>query len=308
MMQSAFDPHGPGAQGVLTLSWVMFAGAGLILLLVVALTAYAALAPRSRRRWLAGAPTIVAGGIVFPVVTLSALLVYGLLLGNDLIAAGRDALRIEITGEQWWWRVRYLDEAGQPLFETANELHLPAGRPVELLLKSADVIHSFWAPNLAGKIDLVPGRVNRLRLQADEPGVLRGQCAEYCGGPHALMAFYVVVEAPAAFDAWMANQRAPAEDPRDPSLAQGRERFMSAGCLACHTIRGTPAFGSHGPDLTHVGSRVSIGAGNFPNNAGTLAVWIADSQHLKPGNHMPPFAASLGADLLAVAGYLESLK
>jgi cytochrome c oxidase subunit 2 len=307
-MQSAFDPHGPGAQDVLTLSWVMFAGGWLIVVLVGVLTAYAMLAPPARRRWLAGAPAIVAGGIVFPVLVLSALLVYGSLLGSDLIAAERGALRIRIIGEQWWWRVRYLDDAGRPLFDTANELHLPEGRPVELLLESADVIHSFWAPSLGGKIDLIPGRVNRLRLQADKLGVLRGQCAEYCGGPHALMAFHVVVETAAQFDEWIANQRTPAREPEQPLLVQGRERFMSAGCLACHTIRGTGAFGIHGPDLTHVGSRLSIGAGNFPNDTGTLAVWIADSRHLKPGNHMPPFAASLGADLVAVASYLESLK
>jgi cytochrome c oxidase subunit 2 len=307
-IQSALDPHSVGAHAVAALTWTLTIGATSILLLVMGLTAYALLAPHRRRRWLAGAPAIVIGGIAFPVVTLSALLVYELLVADDLLAAGADPVRIEVTGEQWWWRVRYLDRAGIAQFETANEIHVPVDQPVELILVSRDVIHSFWVPKLGGKVDMIPGRANRMRLTADRPGTFRGQCAEYCGGPHAMMAFYVVAKPAADFEAWVRRQREPARAPSDPWQQSGQALFMSSGCLACHTIRGTGAMSSNGPDLTHVGSRLSIAAGNFPTHQGTLAGWIADSQGLKPGNHMPSFPVFLGAELRALAGYLESLE
>jgi cytochrome c oxidase subunit 2 len=307
-IQSALDPGSMAAHSVMTLTWVLTVGAVLILLLVVGLTGYALLAPHGSRRWLAGAPAIVIGGIVFPVGTLSALLIYELVVANDLLAAGPDPVRIIVTGEQWWWRVHYLDERGIARFETANEVSFPVGRPVELVLKSRDVIHSFWVPRLGGKVDMVPGRENRMRVTAAKPGVFRGQCAEYCGGPHALMAFYVVAQPPEDFEVWAQRQREPARPPRDAWQASGQALFMSSGCIACHAIRGTTALGSNGPDLTHVGSRLSIAAGNFPNHQGTLAGWIADSQGLKPGNHMPSFPIFLGAELRALAGYLESLE
>ena len=209
------------------------------------------------------------------------------------------ALRIEVTGEQWWWRVRYLDAQGAPDFETANEIRIPAGRPVLLELKSADVIHSFWVPSLAGKLDMVPGRTNRLRLLASRPGEYRGQCAEYCGGPHAFMALFVVAEEAAQFERWAEGQRKP---------AAAANALFTAHCGSCHTVRGTQAAGALGPDLTHVGSRLSIGAGLLPNNAGALAGWIASSQHLKPGNLMPSFRHFSGEELRAMASYLQTLK
>jgi cytochrome c oxidase subunit 2 len=307
-LQSALHPGSLGAHSVMTLTWTLTVGAILIMLLVIGLTAYALLAAHGRRRWLAGAPAIVIGGIVFPVGTLSALQVYELVVADELMAAEREPLRIEVTGEQWWWRVRYLDSSGTARFETANELHLPVGQPVEFILKSRDVIHSFWVPALGGKVDMIPGRTNRMRATAERPGVFRGQCAEYCGGPHAMMSFYVVAQQPEAFEAWAQRQRAPAQVPGDAFLASGQALFMSSGCIACHAIRGTPAMSSNGPDLTHVGSRLSLAAGNFPNHQGTLAGWIADTQGLKPGNYMPPFPVFVGAELRALAGYLESLK
>jgi len=170
---------------------------------------------------------------------------------------------------------------------------------VELSLVSADVIHSFWVPSLAGKVDLLPGRSTRLHLTADRPGVYRGQCAEYCGGPHAKMAFHVIAETPEGFEAWRKNQRRPA--------AAGNALF-AARCATCHTVRGTSAAGTLGPDLTHVGSRMSLGAGTLPNNEGTLAGWIASSQHIKPGNLMPSFKDLTGEELRALAIYLEALK
>jgi cytochrome c oxidase subunit 2 len=289
-IQSALDPHGPGAALAGELGVVLFAGAALIFAAVMALAAYALFG--ARRRILSSSRFIVGAGIVFPTVTLAALLAYSLLRAAALLPAGEAALRIEVIGEQWWWRVRYEE------FETANEIRIPAGQPVDLYLKSADVIHSLWVPALAGKLDMIPGKTNRLRVVADKPGRWRGQCAEYCGGPHALMALYVVALEPDEFRKWAEAQRRPAR--------RGDALFV-AQCGACHTVRGTQADGERGPDLTHVASRVSIGAGTLPLNAGTLAAWVSSSQHLKPGNLMPSFGHFSGEELRALGAYLESL-
>jgi cytochrome c oxidase subunit 2 len=204
--------------------------------------------------------------------------------------------------------VHYLDPQGTPELITANEIRIPVGRPVELSLRTADVIHSVWVPNLAGKLDMIPGHVNRLRVRADRTGVLRGQCAEYCGGAHALMAFFTIVERPEAFAVWSAGQRAPAPEPVDPFLARGRELFLAVGCGGCHTVNGIGAEGVIGPDLTHVGSRLTIGAGLFPVNAGTIAAWITQTRHVKPENRMPPFEGFGPEELRILGAYLESLK
>jgi cytochrome c oxidase subunit 2 len=176
-----------------------------------------------------------------------------------------------------------------------------------LTLTSVDVLHSFWVPALAGKLDLVPGRANRLRLVANRPGIYRGQCAEYCGGPHAQMAFLVVAQAPGNFDAWRRAQRAPAPAAASATAERGRSVFL-AHCASCHTVRGTPAAGTLGPDLTHVGSRFTLAAGILPNNPGTIAAWVAESQRIKPGNLMPAFREFGGAELSALASYVEHLK
>jgi cytochrome c oxidase subunit 2 len=292
-IQSALHPAGPDAAVIAEITWVLFAGGAAIFVLVMALAAWAVLKPP---RWLGRHGVIVAGGVAFPALVLFALLVYTLLRANAL-SAGEPALRVEVTGHQWWWHIAYLGPDGAVDFVTANELRIPVAQPVEIRLRSADVLHSFWVPSLAGKLDLVPGKDNRLMLSASREGTFRGQCAEYCGGPHAQMAFYVV--ATENYEEWRAQQRRPA--------AASSELF-NARCAACHTVRGTPAAGTLGPDLTHVGSRVSIGAGILPNNAGTLAGWIASSQHVKPGNLMPAFGDLKGEELAALAAYLESLK
>lgn len=308
-MQSAWAPEGPNAQAVVTLGNIMFIGAALILALVIGLTAVAILMPPERHRWLADQRVVVWGGIVFPVVTLTALLVYGLGVAGSMVRIKAEpALTIEVSGERWWWRIRYLDENGEPDFFTANEIHIPTGQPVEFLLTSPDVIHSFWVPKLGGKLDMIPGRTNTFRLEADRAGVYRGQCAEYCGKQHALMAFDVVALEPAGFEAWRAQQREPAAEPATAFLNQGRDLFLANGCGTCHVVRGTPAEGMLGPDLTHVGGRRMIAAGTFPNNVGTLAGWISSSQHLKPGNLMPSFDALDGIELRAIAAYMDSLK
>ena len=289
-MQSILSAHGPAAMAITQLAWVLFVGGAAILLAVLALTAYAVYA---RPAWLARERFVVSAGIAFPVAALSVLLAYVYAIGAPQGAQSETSLRIEVIGEQWWWRVRY------PGFETANEIRIPAGQPVELILRSADVIHSFWVPNLAGKVDMIPGRENRLRLTAAKPGEFRGQCAEFCGGPHAKMALHVIAESTERFEAWLAAQRKPAGTAL-PSF--------EARCAVCHTVRGTAAAGTRGPDLTHIGSRGYIAAGTLPNNAGTLAGWIASSQHIKPGNLMPEFREFSAEELKALAAYLESLK
>lgn len=282
------NPQGAPAGALAEIAWVLIAGAAIIFAAVMALGAFAVF---SRRLTIPPAVLIVGGGIVFPAVTLTALLVYSTLRmeAEDL----PPVLRIHVTAEQWWWRVRY------PGFETANEIRIPAGQPVELVLASADVIHSFWVPALAGKLDVVPGRENRLRVRAERAGEFRGQCAEYCGGPHGLMAFFVVAVEPSEFEDWTRQQQRP--------TGSTNPLFVSY-CAGCHTVRGTAAQGTRGPDLTHLASRRTIAAGLLPRNEGTLAAWIASSQQLKPGNLMPSFGMLTGEELRALAAYLESLR
>ncbi|CAN7620575.1 c-type cytochrome [Phenylobacterium sp. LjRoot164] len=305
----ALDPAGPFAAPVNVLSWVLMAGGGAVLAVVLVALGLSLLGPRRWRKRLGGGWLVWAGGLAFPVVVLSALLIYGLSLTHRLSEAPTPGeLRIRVTGEMWWWRVAYLDDAGQAILQDANELHIPVGRPVVLELESADVIHSFWVPRLGGKRDMIPGRRNLLRLQADSPGVYAGQCAEFCGGPHALMGFVVVAHEPRAYEAWRGARLERAAAPSDPQAVRGAEVFAASGCGACHTVAGTSANGLAGPDLTHVGSRRSLGAGILPNNRGTLAGWVADSQAIKPGNRMPSYPVLRGRDLNALAIYLEGLK
>jgi cytochrome c oxidase subunit II len=306
--QSVLAPHAPVAGDLVQLWWIMAGGAVLIWLFVIGCAVYATrIQPRAHENF-AGTAFIVGGGVILPVVVLSSLLVYSFLLAREPAAIAGYGLRIEVIGKQWWWEVRYFPPGADEPVTAANEVRLPAGQPVEVTLRAADVIHSFWIPNLAGKTDMIPGRVNRMVIEAETPGMFRGQCAEYCGGPHALMAFYAVAMAPPDFEAWLEREARPAAVPEDEFLAQGSELFQSSGCGACHTIRGTPADGQLGPDLTHVGSRVSLGAGILPNNVGTIAGWIADTQHIKPDNLMPSFNIFSGRELRALAAYLESLK
>jgi len=306
--QSALAPAGSAAKDIADLAALLFVGGGAVLALVVGLLAVAIGGGETPRRWLCRESTVLYAGLLFPIVTLTALLVHSLVPTRALLQdEDAPAVVLEVIGEQWWWRVRYID-AGGPAVETANEIHLPADALVELRLSTADVIHSFWVPKLAGKLDMIPGRVNVLRFRTTEAGMFRGACAEYCGGAHASMGFHVVVESPAAFRAWRERQAGPALEPIDAERQRGRATFHAAGCGGCHTVRGSPADGPIGPDLTHVGSRAFLAAGLLPNHTGTLAGWIASSQHLKPGNRMPSIGVLPGADLRALAEYLTSLR
>lgn len=218
-----------------------------------------------------------------------------------------DAVHIELTSHQFWWEARYDDADASKIFNTANELHIPVGRPVIMTLKAADVIHTFWLPNLAGKKDMLPGRTALISFRADKPGTYRGQCAEFCGFEHALMAFDVVAEPNERYESWADAQRREAGNVLDASQSRGRQVFMERSCAMCHTIQGIGANGNFGPDLTHVASRRLLAAGALPNERPRLAAWIVDPQSIKPGSNMPPTPLSV-QDLHALLDYLATLK
>jgi cytochrome c oxidase subunit 2 len=211
-----------------------------------------------------------------------------------------------VTAHQWWWEVAY----HSPDFITANEIHIPAGQRVQITLRSEDVIHSFWVPQLAGKTDLIPGHPNVIDLKADDPGTYEGACAEFCGLQHANMRFQVIADAPADFARWQQDQRqdaVPLDSSSDPQLLAGQQAFLNSACVNCHTIRGTSASGTLGPDLTHLASRQRIASGVLPNTLGNLAGWILDPQSVKPGTQMPPQQVD-ASKFQALLQYLQSLK
>jgi cytochrome c oxidase subunit 2 len=225
----------------------------------------------------------------------------------DLGDRTKSAMVIELTGNQWWWQVRYDNPDPRRIVTTANEIHIPVGRPVEIMGRSNDVIHSFWAPNLQGKRDLIPSRVTTIWIEADHPGTFRGQCAEFCGLQHAHMILWVIAEPEDKFDAWLNAQLRPSVSPTDAVKQRGQQVFLNHECIFCHSIRGTTAAGQVAPDLTHFGSRRGIAANTLPNTLGNLGGWIVDPQRIKPGTQMAtvPIAPQ---DLQPLIEYLESLK
>jgi cytochrome c oxidase subunit 2 len=303
--QSVHDPAGPNAESIHRLGITMYVIATLVVLLVTTLTLVPFLQPRERR--VNERLFLWGGGVALPLLTLSVIVPYIMTTGREARARTPNRLSVDVTGWTYWWEMSYRGGGSPSPAHSANELRLPAGEPVELLLRSNDVIHSLWIPNIAGKTDLIPGRVNRMVIRADRPGVYRGQCAEYCGEQHALMAFDVVVLPRAEFDAWLARLARPVHEPATAELRQGRALFDSLGCSACHAVRGV-AEGRAGPDLSQVGARRSIGAGTLPGGVGNIAAWISGSQQLKPGNAMPSFDQLAGPQLRLLAAYLESLK
>ncbi|WP_407293652.1 cytochrome c oxidase subunit II [Stutzerimonas zhaodongensis] len=305
--QSALNPAGVGAQSIATLFWWMAGGALLIWLAVMGIALYVTQAHPEEHgirsaRWL-----ILGGGILFPVVVLTGLLIYGLMLMPQLSSSEGVSLRVDVSGEQWWWRVRYRTEAGDTV-ELANEIRLPVGERVVFSLTSPDVIHSFWIPSLGGKVDMIPGRVNKLVLEPTETGTFRGACAEYCGTSHALMNFAVVVMPRSDFDQWLAEQAEPAQQPATELQQAGQQAFLANGCGACHQVRGTAADGTVGPDLTHVGSRLTLAAGTLPADVEAFRRWIGHSSAIKPDVKMPAFGMLPEEQLTAMAHYLSGLK
>jgi cytochrome c oxidase subunit 2 len=311
--QSALDPQGPVAERITLFFWIMASVAGVILALVLILLLAGQFRGWRQRQhrpltYIQSRNLVIAAGLVMPVVVLLAFSLSS--AATDRVLAKplpADVLTIEVIGRQWWWEVHYLDSRQNRIATTANEIHIPVGRPVRLLLKAADVIHSFWVPNLNGKTDLIPGKTNTSRVQADRPGTFRGQCGEFCGLQHARMAFLVEAQPVAEFQTWLDRQKQPAATPVDPALARGQEVFLSSQCIMCHSVRGTRAQGRVAPDLTHFGSRQTLAAASVPNSRGHLAGWILNPHSIKPGNFMPPTQLAPD-DLSALLDYLHSLR
>jgi cytochrome c oxidase subunit 2 len=314
--QSVLDPVGPQAASIERMWWFSLAVATVVYLLVIATLCWAL--ARSRRR--AQRAEVVDTGsedrmtrsvtwsIAATVVILLVFLGYDLSVGRTLSPVpSAHPLTIEVTGHMWWWEVQYADTAVHDRFTTANEIHVPVGQPVLFLLSSADVIHSMWVPNLAGKKDLIPGYTQSFWFRADTAGTYRGQCAEFCGYQHAKMAMFIIAEPLDRYRQWVATQRDTASTPTDSVAARGREVFLTGTCAMCHAIGGTAAGSQAGPDLTHLASRRTIAAGTLPNTRGNLAGWIVDPQRIKPGSRMPPNQLRPN-DLDALLTYLQSLK
>jgi cytochrome c oxidase subunit II len=304
---------GPVAALQARLGWWLLIVSAIVIAVITLLVLGSALLRRSRSESRAigtaeaGLRWVVVGGMIVPAIILVLTFAFTIATENATAAPPRNAaMTLEIIGHRWWWEVRY---GGQPsqTFVTANEIHVPVGVPVRLELSSADVIHSFWIPQLAGKTDVVPGERNVAWLQADKPGVYRGACTEYCGLQHANMAAFVVAESPGQFAQWVQSQRDSAAAPSEPDASRGLAVFQASTCASCHTIRGSPAGGRIGPDLTHLTSRMTIAGGALENTRGNLAGWIANPQTIKPGNDMPTIMLH-AADLQALVAYLETLK
>jgi cytochrome c oxidase subunit II len=312
MPMSVNHPAGPQAAHIDWLWDVMLWTTGLVYVIVLVIL-FAGVWRRRHDPELSTIPDIkldkwVAAGVGISTVILFGLLVSSVMVGkatSDLSAS--NGITVRVTGYQWWWRFEYLHPTPSQMISTANELHVPVGRPVTLSLTSADVIHSFWAPNIHGKRDLIPGETKSLTFRVDKPGVFRGQCAEFCGLQHAHMGLIVVAEPQDKYDAWYSNQVKPAVEPQTDEQRKGQQVFLSHACVMCHTIRGTPAGARLGPDLTHLKSRGTIAAATLPNVRGHLGGWIANPQSIKAGVRMPP--NPLEADeLSSLLGYLESLQ
>jgi cytochrome c oxidase subunit 2 len=321
---SIFDPASPDAQSIVTLSILTCAIFGLIFLLIEALLLYGIWRFRQAPGNPAAEPAQVYGSkpievawtaaptmIVFFLVLVTTRTLWEVNAAPPAPKPDDDALFVTVVGRQWWWEYTYETYNGRKLgFATANELHIPASetgapRPTHLILKSADVCHSYWVPRLGGKVDLIPGRTNSLTLRASEPGLYLGQCAEYCGTQHANMLLRVVVDMPAQFDRWLENQARPAED--DPAVKKGKLAFLAQSCINCHRVRGTKAQGTYAPDLTHLMSRETLASGEIENTPDNLARWVHDPQPIKPGCLMPAFGLS-PADEESIVRYLRTLR
>ncbi len=317
--QTALNPVGPGAAHIehtfSLIFWITSSVYCLVLLVLVVsvwrkrwslntMPLPMQTTPRSDRR----ATQVVGASMVVTVVLL-----FVMLLGSFLTSRAmgnmnnQEALPIEVYAHQWWWEVHYPNEEADHIVTTANEIHLPVGVPIRIYGTSRDVIHSFWAPNVQGKRDFLPGYNTEIVMQVNQPGRWRGQCAEFCGHQHAHMSFYMVAESKADFERWRAGQLLAAPDPATPQVARGQQLFLSHPCVMCHSIAGTSAGSRVGPDLTHVASRSTIAAGELENNIGNLGGWIMNAQSIKPGSRMPPQEMT-GAELQDLLAYMETLR
>jgi cytochrome c oxidase subunit 2 len=311
-------PAGPAAHRIASLGWfvlITFSAVTVVMWILVfwlaarrrgSLASHLPFDAPEDHRW------IVVGGFTIPVIILATIFIVMLRtmsafpMGDGEMASM--AANIRITGHQWWWEVEYLEGGVHEHVAAANEIHIPTGTPVDIELRSHDVIHSFWVPRLHGKVDLIPAMINRIRIQADEAGTYRGECAEYCGPQHAHMILYVVAQSPADYRKWLQGARQPSTPPADAFAVRGQQVFMANQCVFCHTIRGTDARGRVGPDLTHVGSRLGVAANTLPNDIASLEAWVTHAQSLKPHAQMPNITAFTGEDLRSLVAYLRTLN
>lgn len=308
---SILDPKSDAASSIAELWWVMLVIATLVFAVVTALVLLAILRRRGGAgdrlaRRLGDNRLLAIGGVAIPLLILAGVFVLSLSTLRDTApadASEEQGLRIEVTARQWFWDVTY--PAGEIV--TANEIHVPVGEPVTISVESADVIHSFWVPELNRKIDAIPGRDNELSFTAAEPGRYRGLCAEFCGLQHANMGFYVVAEPAAEFESWLGSQAEPAEPPTEAEARLGKQVFDRVGCASCHRIAGTSAEGEVGPDLTHLASRETIASATLPNDREHLREWVLDPQHTKPGAKMPATPIA-GAEIEPLLDYLQGLE
>lgn len=301
---STLDPAGPAAEAIAGVWWVMLVGAFLILAGVVGLALYAVYGRAERRKRLSPGLLIVGGGLVFTPLVLAALLAWGIGAGHTLLPlpSEREVFRVEVRAHQWWWEVTYPDVEGGPL-HSANEIHVPAGRPVDVEVRAADVIHSFWVPRLGGKIDALPGRTNLVRLEAPTPGVYRGQCAEFCGAQHARMALLLQAHEEEALQERLALLAGEATE-QEPASAEGEDAFATH-CADCHSRDARHRSAAPGPNLADLPQRATLGAGTLENGPGALGDWLSHHQSLKPGNRMPAFDHLDPDTLDAIAAWLE---
>src|SRR4051812_7363557 len=307
---SMLSPHSPEARSIASTWWLMFALALAVYIVVAALIGIAILrrAPNvdDQRRRRFENRFIFVGGLVIPIVILGITAVATVVVANDLSpasAAAEPQVRITVIGEQWWWRIDYPNEG----VVTANEIHVPVGRAVDITLVSGNVIHSLWVPELNGKADLIPGQVNHLRFTATKTGRFDGRCAEFCGIQHARMEFVVFVDSAQDYAKWVADNRAPTPDPTDAAAQRGQQLLVNSSCAGCHKISGTAAQGELGPDLTHIASRKTLGAGTVDNTPDGLAKWLDDTQSLKKGAHMPE--VDLTAEQISdLVEYMKTLR
>jgi cytochrome c oxidase subunit II len=308
--QDVLKPESHAQKSIVDLWWVMLTGSvigfgSVVFLLYLGWRRRRASQPRQENVRLE-TTLVVTLGVGVPVIVLLSLFVYAdvfVMRSTAAPAPGATRMTIDVIGHQWFWEVRY---PGTRVV-TANEIHIPVRTPVNVVGTTADVIHSFWVPQLNRKIDLIPGRTNRVLLEADRPGRYRGQCSEFCGLQHAHMAVLVIAEPRAQFRAWLADQSAPARAPSTAEERRGEGLFETQSCAGCHTIRGTTARGTVGPDLTHLASRMTLAALTLPNDPASLRSWIADPQHWKPGAKMPALPLR-PAQLQALTAYLGSLR
>ncbi|MGA9586500.1 MAG: cytochrome c oxidase subunit II [Terracidiphilus sp.] len=324
--QSTFNAHGPAAHRIAGLAGfmtILFLVITIVMWILFATALYkrgGTLAEHAPIETGGGQMWIALGGILIPIIVLTVIFVLGLGLLRDFPIHGMHGANaqavmaqsmkpeIRITGHQWWWEIEYLNDDRSQQFATANELHIPTGRPVNIEVETRDVMHSFWVPALHGKVDLIPGQANYIRLEAAQPGEYTGQCAEFCGAQHAKMRILAIAQSPDEYNAWLEGQRKPGAEPTDPHAKNGQQIFLSGPCSMCHSVRGTIAGGRVAPDLTHIGSRKMIAANVYRNNDAYLEAWITHAQSLKPEAQMPNLTQFSGQQLTDLVAYLRQLQ